>query len=184
MSDREEATERQIGWVYIMMPMVPLVLLGLLNKNHFFRRHTQQGLLLGLVFWAGLFISGISEFGCLGMLASVLVVWIGGGIWGRRQVKRGDCWLMRMRGEEGLLPRSWAIPLEQRPEASGPVVSIAAPDDSDNPATAFIRGQTLLNQGQPEKAVKQFLFAFRKGQSDLRAKAANELEKLDEVEIF
>lgn len=184
MSDRIEATERQIGWVYIMMPMVPFVLLSLLNRNQYVRRHTQQGLLLGLMFWAGLFISGASELGCLGILAFVLVVWIGGGIWGRRQVKHGDCWLMRMRGEEGLLPRPWAIPPEQRPDVLAPVVDIAAPDDSDNPAAAFIRGQTLLNQGQRERAAKKFLFTFRKGRSDLRSKATSELEKLGEVEIF
>jgi hypothetical protein len=183
MSDREEATERQIGG-YIMMPMVPLVLLGLLSKNLFVRRHTQQGLLLGLMFWGGLFISMAFEFICLGMLALVLVVWIGGGIWGRRQVQRGDCWLMRMRGEEDLLPRPWANPPEQRPEITGPVMSKAAPHDSDNPATAFVRGQTLLNQGQREKATKMFLFAFRGGRSDLRSRATSELEKLGEIENF
>ena len=184
MSHREAATERQVGWVYIMMPAVPLVLLSLLSKNLYVRRHTQQGLLLGLILWAGLFISNTSNLGCFVPLSLVLFVWVGGGIWGRGQVKRGECWLMRMRGEKDLLPRSWAIQTEQEPELSGPVMSMAATDDSNDPAAAFIRGQTLLNHGQREKATKKFLFAFREGQSVLRSKAISELEKLGEVEIF
>lgn len=185
MTDREARIESGASWVYMILPLVPLVLLNLLSKNHFVRRHTQQGLALGLIFWwAVLFISGLSDQLCLGALVSFFVVWIGGVIWGRRQVRRGDCWLMRQLGEGKRLPRPWASSLEQRPERAAPVTSAKTLGRYESPTTAISRGQMLLNQGRRDEAIEQFLFAFRSGQPEIRRRAIFRLKKIGEMEEF
>ena len=184
MTNHAARIERGAGWVYILAPMVPLVLMNLFSKYHYVRRHTQQALALGLIFWAGLFFSGPMRQFCLGALVSVFVVWMGGTIWGRRQVKRGDCWLMRQLGEGYDLPRPWAQSVEQPLDRAPQGMSDEKHGRSGSPPTAISRGQLLLNQGRRDEAIEQFLSAFRSEKPEHRRKAIFELERIEEVEEF
>ena len=118
-------------------------------------------------------------------------LWLFGSLWGLRQVRSGDCWLMRLRGESKELPRPWAVP------APAPAVApVTAPVSTPAPATtpapvfsvptdpqaAFESGQSLVSQGKRKEAIECFMFVFRNGTPDLRQRAIVELEKLGEVE--
>jgi len=177
VNERAAKYERGTGWVYIAMPFVPFVLLNLITKNTFVRRHSQQGLALGLIFWTCLFAGGYMGSICLSWLAAVLFVWIGGIVWGRRQVKRGDCWLMRQFGEESALPRPWALSEEEPQEEPIPV-------QRDDIRLALSRGQRLVTLGRYEEAVNQFMVAYRRGSPNVRRVAINRLAVLGEVEEF
>jgi len=75
----------------------------------FVRRHGQQALLLGamisVVIWFILALELISDV-CLS-LTGITAVWFFGGFRGLRQVKRGDCWLMKNLDGADQLPRQW-----------------------------------------------------------------------------
>jgi len=101
-----------------LLPQFILVF-GLRSPYLFVRRHTQQAaLLLGLnvVFAVG---SGVTLYYMrdslgLGLLMAGLnllqiIMLPVSTFWGLSQVKRGDCWLMRRKGEGNELPRPWAL---------------------------------------------------------------------------
>ncbi len=160
--------------------LVHLVLLfGLLSSNLFIRRHAQQGLLLILLrvasaVWFVAMARGETS-------AWFLVngsTWLFGTIWGIRQVNRGECWLMRARGENADLPRAWAnAPTPTNLSASGT-------NSSGDAAFDLNVGLRLLDMNNRVEARTRFLAAFRNGSRELRERAAMELEKLGEVETF
>lgn len=191
--------------------MVPLIfhipLLFVLSSGRpFVKRHVQQGLLLIAlrVVMAALALN-LGRYPEDGLWFFVLgngSLWLFGSIWGLNQVKRGDCWLMRRKGEDDALPRPWALPPGERtppeapttppPIAPKPVVRppvqkpVPPPEREISlaPQAAFERGHTLLEQGDRETAVAHFLAAFRKGAPELRRKAVDQLKQMGEVETF
>lgn len=136
--------------------------------SRFVWRHVQQGVLLVLL-WAVLvfaFMSLLRSVGnAFGLVFFVgVTVWLTGSILGLDQAGRGDCWLMRRRGEDDMLPRPWAL----RPKPESPLEE----------------GLRLLEAGERAKAVPRLAEAFREGTPGIRRRALEELEKLGEVETF
>ena len=77
------------------------------TENLYVYRHTQQALFL-LLLRAGTAIAIFSYFYFDGFWFFVIVngsLWLFGTNWEIAQVKRNDCWLMRRRGEEILVPQ-------------------------------------------------------------------------------
>lgn len=147
-----------------------ILLLGLRSPYQFVRRHAQQALLLaalvtGLV-WA--FI-GLELVSADVATLVILFAWLGGSFWGWQQVGRGDCWLMRVRGEGDQLPRLWATPEEEHPV---------------EPVFEQNHIEHSPGQGGKDANVARLLTTFRNGSPEERQQAAAELEKLGEVEMF
>jgi len=152
-----------------------VLLLGLMSSSLYVRRHAQQAVLMvGARALSTGVILGTSGGGAVGLWLLVNgLQWGLGARWGLRQVGRGDCWLMRLRGEASELPRPWA-----RPEFRAPSLATIEPEQ------ALMDGNALLRQGDPVEATQHFLAAFRSGSSEHRARALLELEKLGQVERF
>jgi hypothetical protein len=169
------------------------LLVGLTASSLYSRRHTQQALMLAalralaaLVLLAGLGTGLVPWFVVNGTL------WLFGSVWGLNQVARGDCWLMRLRGEGAQLPRPWAArqqiavtvgaPAEQLVEAmpveAAPAVASVAPEAQ----AAFDQGLAFLAANRRDDAVAALMMAFRQGDELLRQRALAELQKLGEVE--
>lgn len=162
----------------VLLPALPhlILLLQLRSPYRYVRRHTQQALglvgcsLLVMVFvaltrgginciWGGLFLG----------------IWTLPVIWGRPQVRRGDCWLMRVKGEGNELPRPWA----ERPAAAIPAI-----DGLRDPHLVMGRAQVLRSTDQQERAVSYLLHLFRHTTGDLRQQALDALDQMGEVETF
>lgn len=83
-----------------------LLLAGWASPHLYLRRHSQQGAGLAAIrIFSATTILGL--MGSEGVALWALVngsLWLFGGIWGLRQVGRGDSWLMRRLGEDALLP--------------------------------------------------------------------------------
>lgn len=175
-----------------------LLLFGLRSPHRYARRHAQQALVLaGLRTLSTVFFVGLTEASgtCLWVLANGFL-WIFGTVSGLRQIKRGDCWLMRWLGEGSELPRPWAAvedgaaladaapPVPSVPTPA-PVVAPAEPTPPPaDPNAVFGDGLRLLREGQRSEAAACFLTAFRTGPSDLRDRARAALADLGEVETF
>jgi hypothetical protein len=88
-----------------------VLLIPALNKKHpFIRCHGRQALLLAGVRTAVPLACGLGfgplDFEALPIIAVVMIViWLGGTLWGQRQAGRGDCSLMRWFGRAEALPR-------------------------------------------------------------------------------
>jgi streptogramin lyase len=175
---------------------IPLFLLSFAHPRHFVKRHLQQAaLLIGLracMAAISLNLTRYPEDGLWLFLLGNGALWWFGSRWGMRQVKRGDCWLMRKLGEEDRLPNLQALPA---PAAPAPVTIAAAvraggsatyssPEPSADPAASFERGMDLLRGGKQVEAGAMFLAAFRSGPPELRRRALLELERLGHVEEF
>jgi TolB protein len=134
--------------------LVLLIPLG--SRMVYVRRHAQQA-----VFFAALrvlstvLIVGLSR----GQLIALWVVvngglWLFGGVWGLRQVRRGDCWLMRVRGEGSELPRPWAVkpalPPAGTSAAISPGLSEAHTGEEGQEAT-IERLRQMLRTGSPQE---------------------------------
>jgi len=155
------------GLVYVVL------LIPLWSRDLFVRRHAQQAFSLAVAgVLSTVLIVGLSR----GALAGLWVVvnggfWIFGAVWGLRQIKRGDCWLMRRRGEISELPRPWATAKapEPAPAAPGPAL----------PAEA-------LPAGQDDRAatIEALRSAFRTGSPEERQRALEALKALGEIEEF
>jgi len=171
--------------------LVPLIfhiplLFGLRSSSRFVQRHTQQAFIL-IALRAGMATISVNLgpypldgvglwlyfFGNGGL-------WLFGSLWGLRQATRGDCWLMRRRGEGGELPRPWAVPAAVPTTPATGVPSTMSAD----PNAAFQDGRRLLGMGKRAEATARFLAVFRDGPPDLRRRAVAELERLGVVETF
>lgn len=139
------------------------------TENLYVYRHTQQSLFL-LLLRAGTAIAIFSSFYMSGFLVFIIVngsLWFFGTNWEIKQVKTNDCWLMRRRGEEILVPQ------------------ISISDDKpvvlDKATTDMLKNVTK----EEKKAESQkTLNIFRTGTRQDRKKAVLILAELGEVEKF
>jgi hypothetical protein len=114
----------------VLLPVLAHAVLffGLGSPHLYARRHTQQAfILVGLRALSALFFMGLMQGSgvCLWIIVNGFF-WLVGTVWGLRQVKRGDCWLMRWKGEDVKLPRPWAVPtsVAATPAASVPAAGV------------------------------------------------------------
>ena len=177
---------------------IPLLLMGLGVDNRFVRRHMQQALLL-IALRAGMAAIALNlgdypEEGLWLFFFGNGALWLFGSLWGLRQVKRGDCWLMRQRGEDDELPRPWAVVSATAAGAPAtvptgvavsPLPAVHSPlEPSADPNAAFEEGLRLLSEGERAEATARFLVTFRNGAPALRRRVLAELEEMGEVEVF
>src|SRR3990172_434110 len=165
-----------------------ILLLGLLSPYRYAQRHMQQALMLvGLRALLTAFIFGLSRGEAWGFwVITNGALWLWGTFAGLGQVRRGECWLMRVRRESAELPRPWAALLgastaPAAPPAPSAASSLITPSD---PLAAFLKGRSLVNSGQRAEAVACFLAVFRSGSPELRQQAVSALGQLGEVETF
>ncbi len=196
---------------YVLAVLLPacahaILMLGFRSPHRYTRRHAQQALMLaGLRAISTVFCVGLTETSgtCFWILVNGFL-WIVGTTSGLRQVKHGDCWLMRSLGESDELPRLWAATADVAgmedgaafadvapPVASAPAVEpVAVPVKATpspapaDPNAAFENGQRLLREERPSEATACFLAAFRSGPSDLRDRARTALADLGQIETF
>jgi tetratricopeptide (TPR) repeat protein len=184
---------------------VPLLLMSFGVGSLFVRRHMQQALLL-IALRAGMAAVSLNlgqfpEGGLCGPGLFCLgngTLWLFTSLWGLTQVARGDCWLMRWKGEDGELPRPWAVSPDV-PASSAASVPATMPTGAPvslipaasslfeapaEPNTTFEDGLRQLRIGKQTDAIACFLAAFQDGPPHLRHRALAELEKLGEVETF
>jgi hypothetical protein len=100
-------------WSVVMPDLIHLILLpGLFSPYRYARRHTQQALLLAgmraIVSAVLIGLIGVQYLTVCGWIIVYSGLWLFGSGWGLRQVRHGNCWLMRLAGESGELPRPWA----------------------------------------------------------------------------
>jgi Tol biopolymer transport system component len=186
-----------LGLSILLPALLQLILVvGLISPQLYVRRHAQQAItLIGFrIVSSVLFIGLMSGAGWLLWLLVNGFLWLFGGIWGLRQVSRGGCWLMRMRGETDLLPRFAAAPVTpvavpsvvpSAPQVAEPIATpVPAPGFSipNDPSAALELGLALVAQSRREQAIACFMFVFRNGSPELRQRAVAEMEKLGEVE--
>lgn len=179
LSSRDPMSASILG---VLAPaLLHLLLLTALDKrNVYIRRHAQQAILIMMlrVASAVFFMGMMRPAETCGYVAINGFLWIAGYVWGRDQVKRGDCWLMRIRGETEGLPRPWAI------EAPKEKVIAKVQQSLEDAETSFDVAISLINLGLEDDAIPHLTTAFRKGSADLRPKVVAELRKIDQVEIF
>jgi len=146
---------------------IPL-LFGLTSKSRFVYRHTQQGILL-IALRASLASLAVSvgrypDDGLWLFLLGNGTLWLFGSIWGRNQISRNDCWLIRRKGEG---------------------ISVAI-DKAGNlaPHTHLQKSRDFLQGSRTAEAKEHALAAFRRGNRDIRTQAVWLLEVMEEVEKF
>ena len=199
LGSRSSVGERVWAVVVPLIFHTPLLLMSFGTGNRFVRRHMQQALLL-IALRAGLAAISLNlgRHPGNGLWLFFLgngSLWLFGSLGGFGQVKRGDCWLMRRKGEGGELPRPWAVPADaaaptapvptDAPTRAAPSLAVhSLPEASADPNVAFEKGLSLLHTDKQAEAADCFLTAFRTGPPDLRHRALAELEKLGEVETF
>lgn len=99
----------------LLLPQLILVF-GFRSPHQFVRRHTQQAAVLTIVNLIPVLALGLLAYysGSSILLAFLICGWMFlqgillllAVVWGMRQVRRGDCWLMRIRKEGSELPQS------------------------------------------------------------------------------
>jgi hypothetical protein len=157
----------------VFAALTPLVLhipllFGLTSKSRFVYRHTQQGILL-IALRAGLASLAVSvgrypDDGLWLFLLGNGTLWLFGSIWGRNQISRNDCWLMRRKGER----------IDMVVDKAGNL----APDIHLQKSRDFLQGSRTA------EAKEHALAAFRRGNRDIRTQAVWLLEVMEEVEKF
>ncbi len=184
-----------MGLVVFAPLVIPYLLFtGYRSRHAFVRWHTAQWTLLTLV---AFFVAVPALMSDLTLFVVALGGWYLGNLIGSRQVNRGACWLWLWWDDTAELPRPWAVAPEAAlaPAASAPTATPAetlpspiraepVPAVRAEAQTAFAEGMALARQGQQDKAVACFMTVYREGPSFLRRRAAQELEKLGEVETF
>jgi len=146
-----------------------LLLRQALAKHTFVRWHGRQGLLLAGLRTAFSLVYGLLSYDEEGLALSILIliaIWLVGNIWGQDQVARGDCWLMRVRGQGDGLPLKWSP------------VAPARPQPSAEPSLA------RLAEAQRRAEVADLLAVFQIGDAASRSKALEQLKSMGEVEVF
>jgi vacuolar-type H+-ATPase subunit I/STV1 len=159
---------------HVLAALIPLILhvpllAGLTSKNGFVYRHTQQAILL-MALRAGtasLAATMIDSAGILLFLLGNGGLWLLGSLLGWDQVRRGECWLMRRKGET----------VE---------IITGGPGSAGNfaPAVHLQKSREFMQRFKKEDAMAHALAAFRKGNRDVRLQALRVLEVLEEVEKF
>jgi len=157
----------------VLAALIPLILhtpllFGLTSKSAFIYRHTQQGILL-IALRAGLASLAVAagrnpEDGLWLFLLGNGGLWLFGSIWGRNQVNRGDCWLMRRKGE--------AIEV-----VAGGVGNFA-------PHVHLEKSREFVQRFKKDEAKAHALAAFRQGNREIKLQALWVLGVLEEVERF
>lgn len=146
-----------------------LLLRQALAKHPFVRWHGWQGLLLaglrtavplsyGLMFY--------DEDSVTSVIWILIAIWLIGNISGQNQVARGDCWLMRVRGQGDGLPLKWSPAKPARPQPSA------------EPSVA------RLAEAKRRAEVADLLAVFQIGDAASRSKALEQLKSMGEVEVF
>lgn len=146
-----------------------LLLRQALAKHPFVRWHGWQGLLLaglrtavplsyGLMFY--------DEDSVTSVIWILIAIWLIGNISGQNQVARGDCWLMRVRGQGDGLPLKWSPAAPARPQPSA------------EPSVA------RLAEAKRRAEVADLLAVFQIGDAASRSKALEQLKSMGEVEVF
>lgn len=153
-----------------------LLLFGLSSKSAFVFRHTQQAILLVSI-RAGLTALIISinpdEFVWLALfLLGNGAVWLAGSLWGWAQVRNGECWFMRRKGERILDKTKTVSPPDLREESKL------------SPEKYIEYSKWYLKQERQESAREYALEAFRLGNPATRQQAVEVLSSLGEVEMF
>ena len=157
----------------VLAALIPLIfhtplLLGLTSNSTFVFRHSQQAILLmairGGVASLAINIGSDPWNGIWLFLLGNGSLWLFGSLWGRSQVVRGECWLMRQKGE-ALKITTGAI------EDLTPQVNIEQ-------STQFI------GKYKADEAKKHALAAFRNGDRAVKQQAVQILTNLHEVEKF
>jgi len=157
----------------VALPGVLLLalLIPLGSRLVYVRRHAQQAVFFAVLrVVSTVLIVGLSR----GQLIALWVIvngglWLFGGVWGLRQVRRGDCWLMRVRGEVSDLPRAWAT----RPMVTAPV-TLASQASSD----------AITEEEGREATIERLRQMLRAGSAQERKWAIESLEALGEIEEF
>jgi hypothetical protein len=157
----------------VFAALTPLVLhipllFGLTSKSRFVYRHTQQGILL-IALRAGLASLAVSvgrypDDGLWLFLLGNGMLWLFGSIWGRNQISRNDCWLIRRKRE---------------------AIDVAF-DKAGNlaPHTHLQKSRDFLQGSRTAEAKEHALAAFRRGNREIRTQAVWLLEVMEEVEKF
>ncbi|TAK14681.1 MAG: hypothetical protein EPO32_00710 [Anaerolineae bacterium] len=167
------------AWAGLVPASLHLLLLPRATRDSslFVRRHTQQALMLvALRAATTVWLIGLTRGD--GFPLWLLVngtLWMWGSTRGKLQVKRGECWLMRRRGEVHLLPT-----------ANGHVEFPSTPVDfvPADVKAAWDQAGRYLQAKRPELAKKHYLIVFREGPPAWRARAIEALRKLGEVETM
>ncbi len=158
---------------HVFAALTPLILhipllFGLTSKSRFVYRHTQQGILL-IALRAGLASLAVSvgrypDDGLWLFLLGNGMLWLFGSIWGRNQISRNDCWLIRRKRE---------------------AIDVAF-DKAGNlaPHTHLQKSRDFLQGSRTAEAKEHALAAFRRGNREIRTQAVWLLEVMEEVEKF
>lgn len=153
-----------------------LLLRQALAKHPYVRWHGRQGLLLAALRTAvplGFGLLFNNEEGILLAFWLLIAIWLAGNIWVQNQVARGDCWLMRVRGQGEGLPLKWPDNIQA-----------ASPAASARSQPSVERGMALLSEGHRGAAAAEFLAAFQAGDATSRGRAFEQLKSMGEVEVF
>jgi hypothetical protein len=158
----------------VLIALIPLIfhlplLLGLTSKSTFVLRHMQQGILL-VALRAGIAslvvnMGSYSDNGWLLFLLGNGSLWLFGSIWGWNQVYRGECWLMKQKGE------TLVTKAEELREAL-------------SPQTHLERSREFIGIYKADEAKKHALAAFHSGDREIKIEAVKLLSALREVEEF
>ncbi len=157
----------------VLAALIPLIfhtplLLGLTSNNTFVFRHTQQAILLmairGGVASLAISIGSDPWNGIWLFLLGNGSLWLFGSLWGRSQVVRGECWLMKQKGE---------------------TLIITLGEFADLPPQVHIeRSREFIGKYKADEAKNHALAAFRSGGSEVKQQAVQILTNLHEVEKF
>lgn len=90
-------------------------------------------------------------------------LWLLGSLLGADQVRRGECWLMRRKGE---------------------AIQLVTKDENLAPHVHLEKSREFIQNFKKEQAKTHALAAFRKGNRDDRLQALWALDVLEEVEKF
>jgi dipeptidyl aminopeptidase/acylaminoacyl peptidase len=167
------STASYVGAVALPAVLLLVLLIPLGSRLVYVRRHAQQAVALAAIrACSTILLVGMSR----GSLIAVWVVvngglWLFGGVWGLRQIRRGECWLMRRRGEVSDLPRPWAA-------KQVPLPAVASSGASE------ALGVASTEQDERAATVEALRLAMRTGSPQERQWAIESLQALGEIEEF
>jgi hypothetical protein len=177
-----------LGWaIKVSVPAIAhiVLLIAITSSNQYVKRHGQQAaILVGARMVSTILLIGFTRADSVFLWILVNgFMWLRGTTWGRSQVKRGDCWLMRYLTETVDLPRPWAQDkgvVSPEPAPASTAIGITRPPAHED---INLSDGDLVN-GKKEQAIEHFLQMFHEGPAEMRQKAVDELRKLGEIEKF